>query len=228
MKHARPSVINILLVEDKHLIAEAFSRLLSDFADLSIVAIASNHQEAIFQLNNHQIDLVLLDLQIPLRNLGKTKLAGFDVLEYTKTHFQKLKTIILSNYNEHTFIKKAEQLGAKGYLLKNTTSAELYRAIQMVHKGGSYFQVEVEKQLQTKQQQDEDQDAVVGFAKLTRREKEVTKLLAHGFTSRDIASALFIKASTVDEYRDNIMVKLEAKNTAEMIRIIYENGLLDD
>ncbi|AXE18171.1 hypothetical protein DR864_10675 [Runella rosea] len=222
-----PPSIRILLVEDKYLIAEAFSRLLADFTDLEVIGISNNRDEAIHQLKIHKIDIVLLDLQIPLRNLGRPKIAGFEVLEYLQSIPKNTKTIILSNYNDFTFIKKAEQLGAKGYLLKNTTSKELYNAILTVYQGGSYFQSEVETQLKTKQEE-EELEPINAFAKLTKREKEVSKLLSHGFTSKDIAKALSIRAGTVDEYRDNIMSKLDAKNTADMIRIIYENGLLEE
>jgi DNA-binding NarL/FixJ family response regulator len=220
-------IIRILLVEDKYLIAEAFSRLLADFTDLEIIGISNNRDEAIYQLASREIDIVLLDLQIPLRNLGQPKVAGFEVLEYLQDVPQHAKTIVLSNYNDYTFIKKAEQLGAKGYLLKNTTSQELCNAIRTVYQGGSYFQSEVETQLKTKQE-DEEQNPVNAYAKLTKREKEVSKLLSHGFTSKDIAKALSIRAGTVDEYRENIISKLDARNTADMIRIIYENGLLEE
>ncbi len=221
-------IIRILLVEDKHLIAEAFSKLLTDFSDLEVIAISNNRDEAIHQLSLQSIDIVLLDLQIPLRNLGKPKVAGFEVLEYLKQNTNRVKTIVLSNYNEYAFIKKAEQLGAKGYLLKNTNSKELYNAIQTVHKGGSYFQNDVETQLKTKQESENSYEPVIAYAKLTKREKEVAKMVSHGFTSKDIAEALSIRAGTVDEYRDNIINKLDAKNTADMIRIIYENGLLQE
>lgn len=100
--------IRILLVEDKYLIAEALSKLLADFRDLEIIGISNNRDEAIYQLASHEIDIVLLDLQIPLRNLGQPKVAGFEVLEYLQDGTQHVKTIVLSNYNDYTFIKKAE------------------------------------------------------------------------------------------------------------------------
>lgn len=219
--------IRLLLVEDKHLIAEALDRLLSLCRDLEVVAIAGNRDDAVHQLSLHTFDLVLLDLQIPLRPAGRPKVVGFEVLEYLRQSHKGMKVIILSNLNGYSFIKQAERSGADGYLMKNTNFKELYEAIVTVHGGGSCFQGQVKIQRQSKAEDDNAHEPVVAFARLTKREREVVALLSHGFTSKDIALELKIKAGTINEYRDNIISKLDARNTADMIRIVYENGLLE-
>jgi len=117
-------------------------------------------------------------------------------------------------------------LGARGYLLKNTSIDEIEKAILAVSGGDVYLQKEVEEILKNKQRNTDTDDAFVNAISLTKREKEVLGYILRGFRTEDIAVALSLKKYTVDEYRDNLLRKMNAKNSAELIRIAFETGLL--
>jgi DNA-binding NarL/FixJ family response regulator len=116
----------------------------------------------------------------------------------------------LSTFNQQSFIQKMMENGAAGYVLKNATQEELLEAIDTVMQGKTYLSFEAGQTLRKM----EDAKVV-----LTRREKEVLELIAEGMTNHEIAAQLFISTGTVDTHRKNLLAKLEAKNTAALIRI---------
>ncbi len=117
-------------------------------------------------------------------------------------------------------------MGAKGYLLKNTSIDEIATAITVVYSGQLYIQKEVENKFKNKLKDSDEDDAFVNSISLTKREKEVLEYISRGFRTEDIANALKLKKYTVDEYRDNLIHKMQAKNSAELIRKAFETGIL--
>jgi DNA-binding NarL/FixJ family response regulator len=212
--------IQILFVEDQQLIAEAIHQLIRGYENINIVSVAHNYEEAIRQLIPSRLDLILLDINIPRYNHGKPQMAGFDVLEYIRKQKIDTKVIVLSNHADEDIIKRANKLGAKAYLLKNTSPKELYRAILAVYNGETY-----ESKINFNQA--DNTHAAVFFCRLTKREKEVASMVSKGGTNQEIANKLGLQLSTVVGYRENIIEKLGAKNTPDMVRIIFQNGLLD-
>jgi len=130
--------IRVLIADDHSLVRAGFCALLSDFADITIVAQASNGSEALRQVAKFQPDVALLDIAMP-------ELNGLDVAAYTHNKFQKVKTIILSMHANEEYVLRAVQSGAKGYLLKDTNPAELELAIRTVARGEMYYSPVISK-----------------------------------------------------------------------------------
>lgn len=218
--------VRILIAEDVGLVAEGFCKLLEMKPERFVVAgVTDNLDDTLRTLEHAPPDVLLLDLNLPLARQGTPKLAGFDVLEYLGRHKPGVRAIVLSQHNDYSFIKRALHLNARGYMLKNTTSAELFEAIRAVVDGHLYLPPRVKLQLQLRDDPSTD-DPTIAFARLSKREVEVVRLVAQGFTSQEIANFLKLQRGTVEEYRENVIGKLGAKNAPDMVRIVYENRLL--
>lgn len=219
-----PKTTRILIAEDQTLVAETISHFLQEYDEYTLIGNCQNKHDVQWMLQKHEIDIVLLDLNIPQERFGLPNMAGLEVLDFIKQNFKtKTQAIILSSFNDHKLTRQALDKGAWGYLLKTTTTKELHKAIQTVRSGQVYLQSEVRNALQIKSN---SPDPELASIRLTNREKEVVRLVAHGKTSKEIASDLNLSQHTINEFKDNIQKKLGAKNSSEMIRIVYEQQLL--
>lgn len=218
--------IQVLIADDHKLLAETLSNTLKATNQFEIVAICHTSKDTLWNIQLFQPQIVLLDLNMPLVSNDLPRASGLDVLEELQTRNNSTKAIIISSYNDYNFIKQSLNLGARGYLLKNTSIDEIEKAILVVSDGDVYLQKEVEEILKNKQRNTDEDDAFVNAISLTKREKEVLSYISRGFRTEDIAVALSLKKYTVDEYRDNLIHKMKAKNSAELIRIAFETGLL--
>ena len=127
----------------------------------------------------------------------------------------------LSTFNQGLYIKKMMENGASGYILKNAAKEELLKAIHAVHDGSIYFSGEVGQALKEYQRSSKTEIPV-----LSRREKEILALIAEGYTSPQMAEKLFVSPHTVDTHRKNLLMKLDVKNTATLIRFAVEHKLV--
>ncbi|MDR6197837.1 response regulator transcription factor [Siphonobacter sp. SORGH_AS_0500] len=218
-------IIQLLIVEDQHILAESFQRLFSEQSQFNVVGICTNKVEALRALSLLKVDIVLLDLSIPEHGkLTPNVDRGFQILEYLQEHMPHVKSIVLSSYNDYSLIKKSIQLGAMGYLLKNTSLTELLKAIQQVHSGTKYLQNQVEEILHRKDLRNETK--ITETVQLTRREKEVLTFIAQGLTDMDIADEIGLKKFTVSEFRSHLLRKFSAKNAAELVNKAHRQGIL--
>ncbi|MBO9639812.1 response regulator [Siphonobacter aquaeclarae] len=220
------SPLKILIVEDQQLIAESFTRLLSDSESFEIVGICSNKIEAMRALQLYKLDVVLLDLSLP--EYGRDQPGadrGFAILSHIRDQRIAVRTIVLSNFNDYQLIRKAMSLGANGYLLKSTSSIELMKAIRKVGGGEQYLQPEVRDILQQKDPNYLTQVSLEAV-QLTSRETQILGLIARGFTDQEIADQIGLKKFTVNEFRSILLRKFEAKNAAELVNKAHEQKLL--
>jgi DNA-binding NarL/FixJ family response regulator len=220
------SKIKILIAEDYKLLAQSLKSSLNTLEEFEVIGVCYNSRETILDMDLYKPDILLLDLNMPIAGRDVPVATGFDVLENLKTNNSNTKSIIISNYNDYSLIKQSLVLGAKGYLLKNTSLDEISLAIMTVWKGGEYIQKEVQNNYQNKLKYYDEYDSFVNSVTLTKRQKEVLVFISQGFSSDEIAKFLKLQKVTVDEYRDNLNKKLKAKNSADLIRIAYESGLL--
>lgn len=218
--------IRVIVADDHKLLAQSLGNTLNSNNDFEVVSICHTSQDTIWDIQLHHPDVLLLDLNMPLVGSDLPKATGFDVLEDLKKKNSPTKVIVISSYNDYGLIKHSLSLGAKGYLFKNTSVNEIFEAIKLVHKGQTYIPKDVEKHLQLKQKHYDTDDLFVNAVSLTKREKEVLDYLSRGYRSEDIAIALALKKDTINEYRDNLIHKMKAKNAAELIRKAFEAGLL--
>lgn len=156
-------------------------------------------------------DIIFMDINLP-------DSSGIDLCKEVKDLYPSILIIGLSTFNQQSFIQKMMDNGASGYVLKNATERELMECIETVLKGKLYLTYEAAQSLHR------NHDAAVPV--LTRREKEVIGLIAEGLTNHEIAGRLFVSSTTVDTHRKNLLLKLNAKNTAELVKLAVMNGLI--
>lgn len=212
------SKIRVLLVDDHQIIIDGLRSLMKNTDEIVVSGDANNGREAIRLLDILNIDVVLMDIDMPVMN-------GIDALKEIKRVNPGVKVIILSMHNESGMIRNLLAIGADGYILKSTSKDELIGAIQKVAAGDKYFSTEVTLSLLNGSQ---------GFLPssrhqvemLTSREEEILKLIAEGFSNKEIGTRLFISHRTVDTHRTNLMKKLNTSNIAGLISYAIKSGLI--
>lgn len=215
--------IKLLIVDDHQIFRDGVLSLFSDVDEIAIVGLASDGVEAIEKTRILHPDVVILDISLP-------GISGIDVLkDITRTNGTNV--LILSMHTKEEYIFKAISAGAKGYLPKeDTTKQELVHAVKAVAKGEEYFTKSVGKVMQRyfmENAKKESSKKAEDINKLTKREKEILKLVVEGLSNQEIADKLFVNIRTVETHKTNIMNKLELKNTVELIKFAIKNKLLE-
>ena len=206
------------MVDDHQLIIDGLKSLMKNAGEIEIAGTANNGREALRVLEILTIDVVLMDIDMPVMN-------GIDALKEIKKGKPAIKVIILSMHDESGMIKNLLALGADGYLLKSTSQDELISAIKKVSDGNKYFSTEVTLSLLNGSQSNSQlpkQQAEI----LTTREEEILKLIAEGYSNKEIGTRLFISHRTVDTHRTNLMKKLNTSNIAGLISYAIKSGLI--
>lgn len=210
--------IKIAITDDHELILKGFESLLINEKEIQVVGKYACARDTIDHIEKDAPDVLLLDINLPDIN-------GIDLCKILLKEYPKLKIIALSNYDETSFVKRILANGAQGYLLKNTNTQELLTAISQVLKDEVYLQKDIEKKLLNKSLGKTVSNSLI--TKLTRREKEVLQGIYEELTTQEIAEKLFISPKTIETHRMNLMSKLQARNSAGIIKVAIEKGLLD-
>jgi DNA-binding NarL/FixJ family response regulator len=205
--------IRVFVVDDHPMVIEGLKTMLSDQPGIELAGYAMTAASCRGFFMNHSADVALLDINLPDQS-------GIDLCAELKKEFPAIKILGISNFEQGSFIERMMEKGASGYVLKNASRAELVNAIQTVYAGKKYFSPQADHQL--KQEVHRKEHAPI----LTTREKEVLKFIAEGFTNPQIAEKLFVSPSTIDSHRKNLLSKLEAFNTASMLKAATEHGFL--
>jgi two-component system response regulator NreC len=212
--------VKLLIADDHQIIIDGLKSLLRDVPFLKVVGEATNGRQALDYLKLIQVDLILMDIDMPVLN-------GIEATRLLKDQYPGVRVIILSMHNESGLIKTLLKSGADGYVLKNADREELIEAIKMVASGKSYFSADVTRSLAG-----EDESGPSAFqkdqriAELTVREIEILKLVAEGYSNKEIGEKLFISHRTVDTHRTNLMKKLDVNNVAGIIRFAIRSGFI--
>lgn len=202
-------MIKVLVVDDHVLIRKGIILLLENHQDIEVVGEAGDGEEAIQLAASTQPDVILMDISIP------DGLDGFTATQEIMTRLEGVKVILLTMHNEIVYIQKGIEVGAHGYLLKNSQGNVLYEAIKAVYEGKRYYQVGLpEEQLERLFKQKGKEKAEL----LTIREQEIVRLTILGYTNVQIGKKLFISSKTVENHKANIMQKLELKDKSEFIQ----------
>jgi two-component system response regulator NreC len=211
------SKIKVLLVDDHQIILDGLKSLLSNSGKIIVAGEANNGREAIRILELISIDVILMDIDMPILN-------GIDTLKEIVKRGLSVRVIILSMHQEAGMIKSLMNIGAHGYLLKSSSQEEVTNAICKVAGGQSYFSPEVTMSLLNKPQNNLHFNQHTEL--LTDRETEIVRLIAEGFSNKEIGSKLFISHRTVDTHRTNLMKKLDVSNIAGLISYAIKNGIV--
>lgn len=201
-------MIDILIVDDHPLVAEGLKNLILKRKISSKCFIAHSFDECRRFLQAFTPGLVLLDYSLPDGN-------GADICKVLKQTDDSIKILAISSFRERSIIKLMLEHGASGFVLKNASEEEIAEAIQLVLEGKNYLCDESNEIIQQSSK-----------AILTRRETEILQYIADGFTNAEIAEKLFIGQSTVDSHRRNMLIKLNAKNTAILIKMALQCGMI--
>lgn len=206
--------IKVLIVDDHPLVIEGLKSLLGGNKDIKVIQSCNDGNQAMEFLETTFVDIVLLDINLP-------DMSGIDVCELITKKHPSIAVIGLSTYGERSIINQMITNGAKGYLLKNVTETELVEAINKVYRGNCYFGVEVQKAMANT-----IFHSLGNTPRLTKREKQILKLVVSGKTNNQIAEELFISPLTVETHRRNLMKKMKASNTASLVKIAIEKALV--
>lgn len=209
-------MIKVLIVDDQNLIREGLSMMLRLYNKIDIVGEASNGEEAIEILDNEEVDLVLMDIRMPVMD-------GVEATKIIKEKYPGTKVLILTTFNEDEYIFEGLKNGADGYLLKDMSSEELVKSIERVHEGNVLLQPDVAKRLvgaihgQTGQNQNKNLEIL---NQLTKREYEIAVLIGKGKSNREISQLLFITEGTVKNHITNILDKLQVRDRTQLALMI--------
>ncbi len=203
--------INLQIVDDHKMVVESLSKLINDSGKARVTEVYYDLESCRRGLVETRPDILLLDIGLPDGD-------GVDFCSEIKKIYPELKIIMLTTYNEFSIAKRALHNGALGYILKNAESEEMLAGIDAVSNGEQFLCEEIDILLKDRKNED--------VVWLSNREKEVLKYIAEGNTTKEIADTIYRDTETVRTYRRNLLIKLNAKNTAELIKKSYEMKLI--
>lgn len=211
------SKIKLFIVDDHQLVLDGISSMLNGSKEIELVGEAINAKEALSFLENTEVDVAIIDINLP-------DMDGIELCKAITSKYKKIKVMALTTFNEASFITRFMKNGASGYLLKNTSASDLIEAIITVNNGNQYLPAEVQSTLVSASL---GADNKAFIPKLTRREKEVLALIVDEFTTKEIAEKLFISVATVETHRLHLLSKMEVRNTAGLVKIAIQKGLVN-
>jgi len=221
MENMAEGRIRVLVADDHAIVREGICALLKAQPDITVIGEAPDGYEALAKVQELHPDIVLMDLAMP-------NMSGLVATQRIKEESPQTQVLALTVHEDEEYFYGALAAGASGYLLKGVISSELVAAIRAVHQGKVYIDPSIAGKLVTTcirgmRSGDERQ----GLDSLTKREREVLKLIGEGRTNQEIADILYLSPNTVQTHRSRIMDKLKLQNRAELIKFALHKGLVD-
>ena len=215
-------MIRVLLADDQALVRAGFRSLLASQDDIEVVGEANDGEEAVGLASELVPDVVLMDIRMP----------GVDGLEATRRiaadeRLADVRVVILTTFALDEYVFEALRAGASGFLVKDTEPDELLRAVRVVAGGDALLSPSITKRMIEEFATHAKEPApAAGLEELTDREREVMALVAAGLSNDDIAERLFVSPATAKTHVSRAMVKLGARDRAQLVVIAYETGLV--
>jgi DNA-binding NarL/FixJ family response regulator len=215
-------MIKVLLADDQALVRAGFRALLDAQADITVVGEAADGAEAVALARRHTPDVVLMDIRMP----------GTDGLEATRQiaaepRCENVRVVILTTFDLDEYVFEALRVGASGFLVKDTEPADLIKAVRVVADGEALLSPNITRRLiaefatKTKAPR-----PATSLNALTDREREVVALVAGGLTNEEVAAKLVVSPATAKTHVSRAMIKLHARDRAQLVVIAYETGLV--
>lgn len=209
--------VSVMLTDDHVLMREGIRQLLEFDGTVEVIEEASNGEECLIKLETSKPQVLLLDINMP-------KLNGIEVLEEIKRRNMDIKVLILTVHNEIEYLLKAVNIGVDGYILKESESSELKKAIDVIVNGESYIQPELTPELNRRLiSRDSDKEKI---DMLTRREMEILIQVANGMINKEIANFLNISERTVKNHISNIFKKIDVSDRTQAAVFAIKNDLI--
>jgi len=220
-------MIKAAIVEDQAILRKSLKIVIENISDIEIVGTAENGEEAITLCERQSLDVLLMDIQMPVMD-------GVKATDVIKKRWPNIKVIILTTFQDVTHVLNALNAGAEGYILKAVDPEFLVQGIKMVYHGGSLIPQQLAKevfgqiQLNNNSHSDPDVDSANHPYDLNHQEIKVLKCLTKGLSNKDISAKLFLSMGTVKNYVSTIYSKLNVKNRSSAIIKAMEESLIED
>lgn len=211
-------MIKVILADDHSMIREGICQLLELNKNIKVIGDAANGKECLQLLSESDADVLLLDINMPV-------MSGIDVLQKIKKKKYAVKVLMLTIHNEVEYVLKAIDLGADGYILKDSGSRELFKAVECVYNGEGFIQPELTPMLNSKLVARNTEQALIDD--LTNREVQVLKLLAEGLFNKEIAKRLAISERTVKNHISSIFKKIGVVDRTQAAVFAIRNGVIN-
>lgn len=215
---AGPKKIRVLICDDHALFREGIRAILTSDASLEVVGQAEDGKRAVEQALKLHPDVILMDVSMPA-------MIGYEAIREILKVDPRVRILVLTMYEEEEIIRRCLKSGAAGYVVKDTPAAHLLEAVHRVHEGGQYLSPRVLKRVVTEYAQDEAAPQT-RYDTLSAREREVLKLLAEGYSVKDIASQLNLSVKTAEAHKYNLMRKLDLHDRTELIKYALSKKLI--
>lgn len=219
-------MIKVALADDHEIVRHGIKMVLEDDPEIQVIWEASDGQEAVEKMDSDAPDVLVVDIRMPL-------MTGLEVTHQLKKNNDEVKIIVLTMHDDSEYIVKALEYGADGYLLKDTNKAEFNKAVHMVHNGQKYFSGDISTTIVDFYRNggprpgagSEPSGSNSEDYQLTKREKQILKLIYEGVSNKDVAETLGKSVRTIETHRFNIMKKLEVNNITELLKKVEREGL---
>lgn len=211
--------INIVLVDDHKMFRDGIKSVLSDEKRINICGESGTYDEALITIRECKPDIVLTDITLP----GKS---GIDLCKAICSEFPDIKILMLSMHQDPEFVMNSLKSGASGYLPKETGHEELISAIKKIYAGETYYNHEISQTIIQVFQKKENNEHPDPRTILSKRELEVLKLYAEGYTNTEISEQLFISIRTVESHKTHILQKLNLKSQVDLIKTAIKHQII--
>jgi DNA-binding NarL/FixJ family response regulator len=212
--------ITILLADDHTIVRDGIRALLDDEPDMTVVGEAKDGREAVCMAREHQPDVVLMDVVMPLLN-------GREATRQIKREWPHIQVLVLSMHENEEYVRQMLAAGAAGYILKDAAARDLIGAIRAVHQGEAVLSPAVTRLVLEDYLRWADLEGQPDENCLTAREREVLQLIAEGYTNKEMAEILCISIKTVQSHRSNLMAKLDIHDRGELIKYAIQKKIIE-
>jgi DNA-binding NarL/FixJ family response regulator len=214
--------ITVLLAEDHQIVREGFRSLLDHERDIAVVGEAETGRQAVQLTRKLRPAVVVMDIAMPLLN-------GLEATRQIRKDFPETRVLILSAHSDDAYVEKVAALGAAGFLLKQTSSDVLAKAIREVQKGNTFFSPAISRRVQARSQKlaAPGESSTKRSNRLSSRELEVLQLIAEGKPNKQVAAELGVSFKTVDKHRQHLMSKLDIHDVAGLTRYAIAEGIIE-
>ena len=212
--------ISVFIVDDHKVFRQGIKSLLDYEEDIEVIGTAGSVKEFKENILNCAPDVILMDISL---KDGE----GPEVTKWIKEKKPTCKVLIFSMHQEEKYVKKVLKSGADGYLLKDSGTEEMVKAIRIVHEGQTFYSYQIMESIVKQLVTEKTKTKQLAGQKLTKRELQILKMIADEFSNKEIADSLFISTRTVDAHKRNLLEKLQAKNTAGLVKFAIRLGLIE-
>lgn len=202
--------IKLLITDDHRILADGLKKLFDNSETVSVIGTAYSGKECSSFLLKETPDVILLDINLP-------DASGIDLCKEIKTKYPEVKIVALTSYNEYAVVRQMLENGANGYVIKNAMPEEILMSVEVVMENEQFLCDEIDMLMKKRSQNQ---------IWLTPREKELLKNIVDGNTNIEIADKMCLGVETINSYRKNLLLKLNAKNTAVLVRMAIEEKLV--